>query len=119
MADTPPLDSEYAWCLMPPMEQAFYGTMLALHIDEADSGVTKADTGLAKLRILAGVRSRLPEPEYEAARAGFNIEYEDFATWYLVQYRIRHGFDRGYKQPTPDQIQAAYERYGRGTCDYY
>lgn len=119
MTKTSPFGSEFAWSLMTAMEQALYGTMLALHADELDGGLAVADAAIAKLRTIAGVRSRLPEPEYEAARSGLNMEYEEFTIWYPIQYRIRHGFDRDYQHPTLERIQEAYKRFGLSRCDFY
>lgn len=119
MTKTSTVASEYAWALMTSMEQALYGTMLALHAEQIDGGLEAADAAIAKLRTVAGVRSRLPEPEYEAARSGLNIEYEEFAIWYPIQYRIRHGFDQGYKPPTSEQTKEAFERFNFSRCDFY
>lgn len=65
-------DLELAWGLMTPMEQALYGTTFALHDKNVKSGLAAADAVIAKLRAISGQRSRLPEPEYEAARAGLH-----------------------------------------------
>jgi hypothetical protein len=111
-------DLELTWGLMTPMEQALYGTTFALHGMNVEAGLAAADAVVAKLRAISGQRSRLPEPEYEAARAGLNIEYEEFAVWYPVQYLIRHGRERGYKPPTPEETQEAYRRYGLGCSDF-
>lgn len=119
MPDVPMWELELAWGLMTPMEQALYGTTFALHGMSVEGGLAAADAVITKLRAVSGQRSRLPEPEYEAARAGLNIEYEEFAVWYPVQYRIRHGRERGYKPRTPEETQEAYRRYGFGCSDYY
>jgi|GEM_PF-1564801 len=119
MTKTSLLDSEHTWYLMTAMEKALYGATLALHAADADGGLAVADAAIAKLRAIAGERSRLPEPEYEAARSGLSIEYAEFAVWYPIQYRIRHGFDRDYQHPTLEQIQEAYKRFGLSRCDFY
>jgi len=109
---------ELTWGLMTPMEQALYGTTFALHAMSVEGGLAAADVVL-KLRAVSGQRSRLPEAEYEAARAGLNIEYEEFSVWCPVQYRIRHGRERGYKPRTPGETKEAYQRYGMGCSNYY
>jgi hypothetical protein len=89
---------------------AGHGTTFALHGMSVEGGLAAADAVITKLRAISGQRSRLPEPEYEAARAGLNIEYDEFAVCYSVQYRIRHGRERGYKPRTPEETQEAYQR---------
>ncbi len=110
---------ELTWCSMTPMEKALWGTAVALNSQDTDGGLAAADAAITKLRSFAGVRSHRPEPEYEAARANVYVEYEEFATWYAVEFRIRHTFDRDHRSPSPDEVKAAYERYARGRCDFY
>lgn len=119
MAQALRLNSELAWEFMTPMEQALYGAVLASHLDDFDSGLVAADAAIAKLREAGGERSRLPEPEEEAARAGFHIGHEAFANWYPVQHEIRHGHEPGYQPPTQEHIQMAYERYEHSRNDFY
>jgi hypothetical protein len=110
---------ELTWCSMTPMEKALWGTAVALNSQDTDGGLAAADAAITKLRSFAGVRSHRPEPEYEAARANVYMEYEEFATWYAVEFRIRHTFDRDHRSPSPDEVKAAYERYARGRYDFY
>lgn len=119
MTQTSPLNSELTWEFMTPMEQALYGAVLASHLDDFDSGLTAADAAITRLRDAAHERSRLPEPEDEAARAGLYIGYEAFADWYPVQHMIRHGHEPGYQSPTEEQIQKAYECYEHSRNDFY
>jgi len=91
----------------------------ALHVQDPDGGLAAADAAVTQLRLIGGVRPRLPEPEYEAARANIYMEYKEFAAWYPIQFRIRHGFDRGYSAPSPEQIKEAYERFNFSRCDFY
>jgi hypothetical protein len=111
---------ELAWELMNSIEQAAWGTTLALHVEDEDGGLEAADAAVTRLRAVAELRSRRPEPEYEAAIAGFYMEYEEFAVWYSVAYRIRHHKSpAGYEPPTPEQTKAAYERYAMSRNDFY
>lgn len=119
MAQADLFDLELAWDLMTPMEQSLYGTTFALHGISVEDGLAAADAVLVKLRSVTDQRSRLPEPECEAARAGHYIEYEDFAVWYRVQRGIRHMRKPGYQPPTPEQTKEAYERYEMSRNDYY
>ena len=119
MTQTSPHISELTWEFMTSMEQALYGAVLASHLDDFDNGLATADAAITKLREIAGERSRLPEPEEEAARAGFYIGYEVFANWYPVQYEIRHGHEPGYQPPTQEQVQTAYKCYEHNRNDFY
>lgn len=119
MANTDLFNLELAWDLMTPMEQALYGTTFALHATRVEDGLAAADDVLARFRSVTDNRSRLPEPEYEAAKAGHYIEYEEFAVWYRVQLGIWHMRKSGYQPPTPKQTKEAYERHEMSRNDYY
>lgn len=111
---------ELAWELMNNIEQAVWGTTLALHVEDDDGGLGAADAAVVRLREVTDLRSRRPEPEYEAARADFHMEFEEFSVWYRVAYRIRHHKSpTGYELPTPEQTKAAYERYAMSRNDFY
>ena len=113
-------DIELAWELMSNIERAVWGTTLTLHVEDDDGGLGAADAAVVRLREVADLRSPRPEPEYEAARAGFYMEYEEFAVWYGVAYRIRHYKSRArWVLPTPEQTKAAYERYAMSRNDFY
>jgi hypothetical protein len=108
-----------AWEMMTSMEKALWGTVLALHLSDADSGLKVADAAIEKLRSIGVARSHRPEPEVELARAGFHVELDTFAAWYRVEHQIRHRRQPLYQPPTTKQIEEAFERYERGRCDYY
>jgi hypothetical protein len=110
---------ELNWQFMTPMEKALWTTTLALHSKDDDAGLAAADAAVLRLRAIAEIRSRRPEPEDEAARAAINMEFGDFVVWYPLEYRIRHRFDRDYKELTPPSIREAYERYARSRVDFY
>lgn len=102
---------ELSWQFMTPMERALWTTTLALRSTDDDAGLGAADAAVLRLRAIAEIRSRRIEPEYEAAIAAVHMEFEDFAVWYPLEYRIRHRFDRDYKELTSSGIEAAYKRY--------
>lgn len=113
-------DPELAWEMMSNIEKAVWGTTLALHAGDEDAGQGAADAALVKLRDMAGLRSRHPEPEYEAAKANIPMEYEEFAVWYSVAYRIWHDKSAGGAEPpTSDETKGAYGRYQMCRCDFY
>jgi hypothetical protein len=111
---TNPYERYVVWELMNPIERALWGTVLALHINEPDGGLKTADAAVEKLRSTGEIRSHRPEPEYEAARAGFDIEFEAFAAWYPVECLIRHGAEPNYRSPTFKEIEEAYDRFQMG-----
>lgn len=119
MAKKAPYKIELAWGAMSDLERALWGTTLALHLQDEDGGIEAADAAVARLRIVTESRSRLPEPEDEAAMAGFHMEYEEFSAWYSVAYRVRHCSPDKCELPTAEQTRAAYERYAWGRCEYY
>ncbi|MFC5742887.1 hypothetical protein [Dyella tabacisoli] len=119
MADKDIYEVLVSWQFMPPMEQSVWATTYVLHAEESDGGVGAADAAVLRLRSVNMTRSFRPEPEYEAARANLHMEAEEFAGWYPIAYRMRHGREPSYREPSGQQISEAYERYGRGLCDYY
>jgi len=110
---------ELSWEFMTPMEKALWITTLALHSRDPDAGMGAADAAVTRLRSVAEVRSHRPEPDEEAARAGIQMEFDEFAVWYPLEYRIRHRFDRNYKELNPGTIREAYDRYARNRVDLY
>lgn len=102
-------ERELVWDAMPPMEQALYGTTLAIYGIDVRRGLSAADAVLAKFRILSDRRARLPEPEYEVALTNLDFKFEEFVVWYSVEYRIRGGHESD--RPSPEVILEAYRQY--------
>jgi hypothetical protein len=78
-----------------------------------------ADAMVRGLRTVELDGPRALDPEYEAARAGAHMEFEEFAPWYIVAYRMLHGNSVAFQPPTKKQIRDAYERFERGRSDFY
>lgn len=119
MASNDVYEIELNWQFMQPMEQSVWATMLAMHGQDADGGLSAADAGVMRLRSIALTRARRPEPEREAARLNIYMEFEEFAGWYPVAYRMMHMRERGYSDPSLEQVKVAYDIYARGRTDYY
>ncbi|WP_456966596.1 hypothetical protein [Luteibacter sp. HA06] len=119
MPTTPEIPSLFDWEMLDRMEQAVWATAFALETDSGDPAVKAiaADRAISALRSLAPARSRQPEPEYEAARIGLDIEEADFITWYRVECLLR---TRGRGAPKSDEAcHQAYARYATGRTDYW
>jgi hypothetical protein len=119
MADQDLDEIEIRWELMTPMESALWSTVLALHMTDADGGLGAADEALAKLRRLYEARPHRPNPEDEAAASNVYLTYDEFAPWYAVAHRIQCYREPGYRPPTSDQIDEAYERYSLSRGSFY
>lgn len=76
-----------------------------------------ADATVGRLRALGLDPDTALDPEYEAARAGFHFEFEEFEPWYRVAWRIRH--PTSFHTPTQEQIREAYDRFQQGRGDFY
>ena len=70
-----------------------------------------ADACVRRLRTLSLDGPQALEPEYEMARVGYHWEFEEFAPWYRVAWRLRHGHALSYHVPTLDEIREAYDRF--------
>jgi len=110
---------EAEWEFLTPMETTLWAMTLALHAADSDGGLRAADEALAKLRSLAGVRSRRANPEDEAAESNIYLTYEEFLPWYTVEHRIRYGRDAAYMKPTPEQVVDAYKHYSFSRESFY
>lgn len=106
--------------MLSDMEKCLWAATMARHVDDADGGIGAADAQIVRLRELAVTRDQRLEPEYEAAKANIDIEFEHFVSWYLVQHKLHHRYDRQrYIVPTPAEVEAAYERYTRSRSDFW
>jgi hypothetical protein len=111
---------QLVWMLMNDMERAVWATAFVLGENAGLDGEQSADSAVERLRSLNGVgRSTRPEPEYEAAHAGFHIEWIDFDVWYRIELLIRHGNEPCFHLPTDYESAEAYERFQRGRGDFY
>ena len=96
---------ELNWQFMRPVEQAVWGTLLALHLHDDDGGLGAADAGLLRLRSLSVTRARRPEPEEEAAHLNIHMDFEEFVGWYPIAYKMMHKREKGLSgtEPTTDR----------------
>lgn len=111
--------SALPWSSLSERERAVWGAVFAQRTGDAAAGVRAADAAVRELRALSLDAETGQDPEYEAARAGFQWEFEEFAPWYRVAWRLRHGHRRTYREPTLDDIRAAYDRFQQGRSDFY
>jgi hypothetical protein len=109
----------YLWVHLSDMERAIWGSAYAVSKGKAGVRAREADRLVRDLRSVEQARKGDLGPEYEAARAGHAIEFQDFEVWYRVQLLIRHGHKFRYRGPTAEQTAVAYEAYRRGTADFY
>ena len=77
----------------------------------------QADATVGRLRALGLDQDTALDPEYDAARAGFHFEFEEFEPWYRVAWRLRH--PTSFHTPTGDEIRDAYDRFQQGRGDFY
>lgn len=114
-----PYDVEFQWFAMTALEQSLWGTTVALHAQDVDGGIGAADEAVAKIRLLADIRSHRLAPEYEAAKANIDMDYETFAVWYSVEHKIRLCAEPCYQAPTAEGVRAAYVRFCQSRSDYF
>ena len=102
---------------MSERERLVWGVAFAQGGDDAAAAARQADARVARLRALGLDPETALDPEYDAARAGFHMELEEFEPWYRVAWRIRH--PASFHTPTPAEIREAYGRFQQGRGDFY
>lgn len=110
------------WVLMTEMEKMVWAATFAhaQNAGNATEATLSADQAVENLRTVNPEwRLTIPAPEYEAARAGGNIEWDDFRVWYRVAFQIRFGKESTYRERGDQECADAYERFKRSSCDYY
>jgi len=107
------------WHQMGEREQLVWAVTFAQRSSHGLRAALKADRAVERLRSLLVDESPVMEPEYQAARAGFSLDPDEFAAWYRVAFRLIHGRAFSYRDPTEAETQEAYERYRMSICDFY
>ena len=109
------------WVRMTDRERSVWSAAYARLANEQgpNTAARSADAMVRGLRTVELDGPRALEPEYEAARAGAYMEFEEFAPWYTVAHRMLHGNSMAFQPPTQEQIRDAYERFERGRSDFY
>ncbi len=109
------------WTRLNERERSVWAAAYARRTDDQEprAAARYADDLVRGLRTLELDSPTVLDPEYEAARVGADIEFDDFAPWYTVAYRMLHGNTWAYQPPTEEQIRDAYERYQRCRSDFY
>jgi hypothetical protein len=107
------------WSRLSERERQVWSTAFALGGENPAAAATQADAAVRRLRTLMLDQDSALDPEYEAARAGFHFEFDEFAPWYRVAWRLRHGHDVSFHAPNLDEIRDAYERFQASRGDFY
>lgn len=107
------------WHQMGEREKLVWAVTFAQRSRQGLQAALKADRAVERLRSLSIDESPVMEPEYQAARAGFHLDPDEFAAWYRVAFRLMYGRAFSYRDPTPAESEKAYERYQMSICDFY
>ena len=109
----------FPWSSLTDREKGVWTATFARQSTEAPDAARAADQAVARLRGLELDAQPAMDPEYEAARAGYNLEFDEFAPWYRVAMLHRHGHRRSFRAPALHEVREAYERFQRGRGDFY
>ena len=107
------------WSGLSERERAVWAAVFARQQDDPHAAVRAADAAVHAMRALSLDGEVGMDPEYDAARAGYSMELDEFAPWYRVAWRIRHGHRQSFRELTPEDVDAAFERFQRGRSDVY
>lgn len=106
------------WSRLSAREQHVWAAAYVHAGGEAGAAVRQADAAVLELRALALDGPQGQDPEYDAARAGFYMELEEFAPWFRVAWKIRHGNGRAYREPSDAEVAEAYVRFQACRSDF-
>ena len=104
---------------MTEREQLVWASTYASQIGDSANAVREADLAIHHLREMDIDNERYSGPEYEAARHGPGLTFEEFRTWYPVALKIAK---KGVVTPgeiTEAACQSAYQTYQRCATDFY
>lgn len=108
----------FPWSALSEREKGVWSVIFASKCDKPLVAARSADAAVNELRKLELDNLHGMDPEFEAARAGFHWEFDEFAPWYRVAWQLRHGSRRSFKVPTLDEIKEAYARFQQCRCDF-
>jgi hypothetical protein len=119
MPTDPASHSLLPWARLSERERLVWAAAF-VHLDgDPAEAARRADDTVKRLRALGLDPDTALDPEYEAARAGFHFEFEEFEPWYRVAWRLRHGHATSFHAPTREEIREAYDRFQQGRGDFY
>lgn len=118
MPPDPALHSLLPWARLSERERLVWGAAFAQGGGDPGEAARQADTTVGRLRALGLDQDTALDPEYEAARAGFHFEFEEFEPWYRVAWRLRHGHATSFHAPAQEEIREAYDRFLQGRSDF-
>jgi hypothetical protein len=117
MPPDPASHSFLPWARLSERERLVWAAAFAQVDGDPAGAARRADETVRRLRTLGLDPDTALDPEYEAARAGFHFEFEEFEPWYRVAWRIRH--PTSFHRPTQEEIREAYDRFQQGRGDFY
>lgn len=109
------------WHDLDPRAQAVWAASFAVSQAQGssvDQSLFFAERTVAALRN-ATIDESASSPEYEAARSGAAISLREFLSWYPVAHKIAFFHRPGYIAADEAASIDAFERYQRGSADFY
>jgi hypothetical protein len=119
MPTDPAVPSFLPWARLSERERLVWAVAFGQGAEDPADAAHSADAAVRRLRALVLDPDTALDPEYEAARAGFHFEFEEFEPWYRVAWRLRHGHATSFHAPTREEIREAYDRFQQGRGDFY
>lgn len=107
------------WHQMTGREQLVWASSYASLAGEPANAIRSANQVVRQLRELDVDNERYSGPEYEAARHGPGLTFEEFRTWYPVALKIAKNGGVTPNEITEAACQLAFQTYQRCTTDFY
>lgn len=104
---------------MTAREQLVWAARYAALSDHSVDAVRLADQAVRTLRTYNVDNERFLGPEYEAARSGPGLTFDEFRLWYPVALKIARRHSPGAEEVDAAACQRAYDSYRQSASDFY
>lgn len=107
------------WHRMTGREQLVWACSYATLASDPAGAIRRADRAVHQLRELDIDSKRYSGPEYEAARHGPGLTFEEFRIWYPIALKIAKNGVVSPNEITEAACHTAFQTYQRCAVDFY
>lgn len=107
------------WHKMTERERLVWTSTYAAHANNPADAIRLANQVVQALHELDVDNNAYSGPEYEAARRGQGLMYEEFRAWYPVALKLSMNNSIQAKNVSEEACQRAYDVYRQCSTDFY